>query len=143
MCCGLPPLGGSCCGGRWGLPSSPGSIAKPAGPCPPHLSAWFWGFGFFFFFFCCVKEASRKLDPFSHRLTHTLWDKSWTPTPERGLRPAGPELQAPEENQMLPTRRELTLPARSGSPPPVVLTCHHCFLSQKRYLFLVLLFSFD
>ena len=99
--------------------------------------------GFFFFFFCCVKEASRKLDPFSHRLTHTLWDKSWTPTPERGLRPAGPELQAPEENQMLPTRRELTLPARSGSPPPVVLTCHHCFLSQKRYLFLVLLFSFD
>lgn len=95
--------------GKMGPAKQPWLNWKPAGLCPGHLIAWFWG-AFLFVFFCCVKEEkeSRKRDPFSNWLTHTLWDKSWTPTPERGLGPAGPELKAPEKNQMLPTQRKLT-----------------------------------
>lgn len=61
------------------------------------------GFGFFCLYFLLWERRNRKHDPFSNWLTQTLWDKSWTPTPERGLRTAGPELKAPEKNQMLPT----------------------------------------
>lgn len=102
------------------------------------------GFGFLFVFFCCVKEEreSRKHDPFSNWLTQTLWDISWTPTPERGLRPAGPELKAPEKNQMLPTQRKLTFLACYGPPLPMIPTLSPLLSLPKEIHILSFIISF-
>lgn len=77
----------SCRRGREeGPATSPGSIGNQQ-VYAPGTSLLGFEVHFCIFFFCCVKEEkeSRQRDPFSNWLTQTLWDKSWTPTPERGL----------------------------------------------------------
>lgn len=127
MCCGLSPHSSGCRGGRWGLPSSPGLIGKPAGPCPGHLGAWFWVLFVVvvcFVLFCCVKEETenRKHDPFSSWLTQNTWDKPWTPRRREALVWPAPELRAPEKNPVLPAQHKLTCLACCGPPPPVAPT---------------------
>lgn len=108
---------------RRGLPSSPGLIGKPAGPCPGHLSAWFrvlFVVVVCFVLFCCVKEETenRKHDPFSSWLTQNTWDKPWTPRRREALVWPAPELRAPEKNPVLPAQHKLTCVACCGPPPP-------------------------
>lgn len=111
----------------------------------------------FVFFLLCERRKERKHDPFSNWLTQTLWDKSWTPTPERGLGPAGPELKAPEKNQMLPTQRKLiflacwpspsVVPTPSPSPllsfPKEIHILFHYFLSIEMTLYINFHLSFS
>ena len=106
---------------------------------PRHPNAWFW-WGFCLFVLgvlLCLpllcERRNRKQDPFSNWLTQTLQDKSWTLTLEKGLSLA-PELKAPEKIKCF------LLSQRGPSWRALV---HTTALVQKRYVFLVSLFSFD
>lgn len=126
VCSGLSPYGSSCCGGGYGLPSSPGSIRKPAGPCPGHLSAWFWAFLFCFSVRKKKQETERMTPPPSPpKLAHsnTLGQTLDThPRWREALDQPALKLKAAEKNPMLPHQRELTCPVCGSPPPPAVPT---------------------
>lgn len=77
---------------------------EPAGLCPRHLIAWFWGAFLCFFFLLCERRKRKQTARSLFKLAHsdTLGQILDTHARER------PWLKAPEKNQMLPTQRKLT-----------------------------------
>lgn len=106
------------------------------------------GSGLFCFvlFFWLKEETENSMTPRPHLptwLTQILGDKPWTRRWREALDQLALKLKAAEKNPMLPRQRKLTVRCAAAHRLPWSPHHHHCFLFQKRYVFLVSLFSFD
>lgn len=107
------------------------------------------GFGLFCFVFLVERRNRKQYDPppptphLPTWLTQILGDKPWTRRWREALDQLALKLKAAEKNPMLPRQRKLTVRCAAAHRLPWSPHHHHCFLFQKRYVFLVSLFSFD
>lgn len=137
MCYGLSPHGSSCCGGGWGLPSSPGSTGQPAGPCPGHLTAWFWVVLFCFSGWKKKQKTVWPPSPTPHLptwLTQILGDKPWTRRWREALDQLALKLKAARKIQcFLVSARSLCVVLRPIAPrgPHTITTA----FSSKRDMY--------
>ena len=152
LCYGFSSRGSSCWG-PGGPARHPSATGKPAGPRPRHPSAWLgWGVIFWFcflgvvfllllFFLLAVWKKKQKARPLLKLAHSNTLGQTLDTTLERGLSLA-PELKAPEKIKCFllslswPSWRAL---AHTYRGTHTVTTA----LFQKRYVFLVSLFSFD